>query len=738
MLKCFATSPGGLSEMLREELIALGAENVKAQPRGVSFEGSLEVAYRACLWSRLANRIYLTVLETELDTQEDLTLEVAAIDWDQHMDAFGTFAVSFSGKGMGIDHSHYGALKIKDGIVDYFRTVSNSRPSVDTMHPELRVHGHLNRNRLTLSIDLTGHSLHQRGYREGQQVKAPLKENVAAALLMRAGWPEIAKQGGTLYDPMCGSGTFLIEAAMMASDLAPGLEKSEQMGFLTWKQHDAKLWLSLVEEAEEREAEGLRNLPAIYGSDASHKSLDIAEEAIANAGYADAIEIKQMTVEQGRRWGDWTPGLVISNPPYGERLGELDTVKSIYVELGNYLKNEFDGWQAAILTCNPELGMYLGLKAKRSHNFFNGPMECKLFRFDIKEEFHRQPAVKGGAKLAEEVQMALPDLVQSEGAKMFANRLKKNIKGLRKWAKTNQISAYRVYDADMPEYALAIDFYQTLEGGDWLVVNEYAAPKTIDRGRAKKRLHEAMSVLPEVFDLPVDHIVFKVRERQKGTSQYERLDENRQFFTMMENGAKLRVNFTDYLDTGVFLDHRDVRAYVAQQSRGKSLLNLFCYTATATTEAAVHGAKNSLSLDMSKTYLYWAKHNFLSNGCDESKHRLEQANVLEWLEKSTAEGKAEFDVIFLDPPSFSTSKRMEGTLDIQRDHVDLIKQTLTLLKPGGELIFSTNLRKFKLSKAEFEDVEVTDITQKTMPKDFQRNSKIHQAWSFKEPLIESD
>ena len=728
MLKCFATTSGGLSELLREELMVLGAKNVKAQPRGVTFEGSQELAYRACLWSRLANRIFITVLEVELDNQEELTTSVAALDWQQHMDVRDAFAVSFSGKGMGIDHSHYGALKIKDGIVDYFMDKQDDRPTVDTVHPNLRVHGHLNRNQLTLSIDLVGYSLHQRGYREGQQVKAPLKENLAAALLYRSGWPDIAKQGGSLYDPMCGSGTFLIEAAMMASDAAPGLDKQDRMLLNQWKQHDADLWQRLVGEARGRKASGMASLPPIYGSDASHKSLDIAEEAILNSGYFKHIAVKQMTVEQGRIWGDWPKGLVIANPPYGERLGEVDEVKVIYTALGNYLKSEFDGWQAAVFTCNPELGMYLGLKAKRSHKFANGPMECKLFRFDVTEAYHREPAIKGGANLADGVQSAYPELAESEGAKMFANRLKKNLKPLRKWAKKYEVNAYRVYDADMPEYALSIDYYHTVEGGEWLVVNEYAAPKTVDKSSAKKRLYEALSVLPNVFDLSVDNIIFKIREKQKGSSQYEKLDENKQFFTVVENGVKLRVNFTDYLDTGLFLDHRDVRAYVAEKSRRKSLLNLFCYTATLTAQAACLGATSSVSIDMSKTYLYWAKHNLMNNGVDENKHQLKQADVLDWLEKESENPTQGFDVIFLDPPSFSTSKRMEGTLDIQRDHVTLIEQAMCLLNPGGCLVFSNNLRKFKLDREALGEINIEDITRKTMPRDFERNSKIHQAW----------
>ena len=725
----FATSPGGLSELLREELQSFGATDIKVQPRGVTFSGDLEVGYRSCLWSRLANRIFLTVLEVELDDQEDLTTQVAGVNWGLHMATEGTFAVSFSGKGMGITHSHYGALKIKDGIVDFFRERHNSRPNVDREYPDLRVHGHLNRNKLTLSIDLVGYSLHQRGYREGQQVEAPLKENVAAALLMRANWPDIASQGGCLYDPMCGSGTFLVEAAMMASDLAPGLEKNNQMLLHTWKQHNPVLWQQLIDEAEKREAEGLRNLPDIYGSDSSHRSLDIAEEAIANAGYSDSIEIKQMTVEQGRRWGDWHTGLVISNPPYGERLGELDEVQFLYTELGHYLKTEFEGWQAAILTCNPELGMYLGIKAKRSHNFANGPLECKLFRFDITAEFHREPAIKSGGNLVEDIQKVKPELQESDGTRMVVNRIKKNLKQLKKWAKNNEIFAYRVYDADIPEYALSVDFYQTIDGGDWLIINEYAAPKTIDKTKAKRRLNEALAAIPIAFpEVDVEQMIFKVRQRQSGSSQYEKMDDNKTFYTIYENNTKLRVNFTDYLDTGVFLDHRDVRAMVAKKAQGKSLLNLFCYTASATAEAAVWGAKSSLSVDMSKTYLYWAEHNQMHNDIDKRKHLLHQADVLVWLKAQSEEPEALYDVIFMDPPSFSTSKRMDDTLDILRDHGHLIRQAMRLLTEDGELIFSTNMRKFKMDSLLQQQFAVENITQKTMPKDFQRNTKIHQVW----------
>lgn len=730
-MKFFATAPNGLSELLKEELQSLGAQAVKAQPRGVSFEGGLVDGYRACLWSRLANHVYLVLLESELDTQEDLYANVRSLDWARHMTEDHSFSISFTGKGMGIEHTHFGALKIKDAIVDYFRDTTGHRPAVDRDYPDIQLHGHLNRNHFTLSLDLSGHSLHQRGYREGQQVKAPLKENVAAAILIRAGWPQLAEQGAPLFDPMCGSGTFLIEAAMMASDTAPGLAKSQDMGFLSWLGHQREIWDDLLKDAQARELAGLAKMPPIYGSDAHGGAVKIARQAIQQAGYADVIEV--CVAKLGENWFDneerypsENKGLVVTNPPYGERLGEEDEVKALYVQIGETLKRSFVGWQAAVLTCNKELGLYLGLKAKRDHAFFNGAMECKLFRFEVEEEFFRQPALKAGADLAAEVESSMADLAQTEGAQMFANRLRKNLKTLRKWADRNKVLAYRVYDADMPEYALAIDYYHTLEAGEWLVVNEYAPPKSVNAAKAKRRLYEAMAVLPEVFGIAAEKVVYKVRQKQKGASQYEKLEERKDYFTVIENATKVRVNFTDYLDTGLFLDHRDVRALVAKLSQGKRLLNLFCYTATATAEAAVAGAKSSLSVDMSKTYLYWAKHNFMTNNIDLRRHELLQEDVVAWLKNPPKMDP--FDVIFLDPPSFSTSKRMEGVLDIQRDHVELIEQAGALLAPGGTLVFSNNMQKFKLDSAALAGWQIEDITRKTLPEDFKRSPKIHQAW----------
>lgn len=728
-LHLFATAPHDLTELLREELLELGAAHAKTHPHGVAFNGDLALAYRVCLWSRLANRIYLVLFDQRLDNQADLSQHLREFAWSEHFTARQSFAVSLTGQGLGIEHTHFGALLIKDGIVDYFRATTGVRPTVDIDNPDIRIHGHVNRQQFTLSLDLSGHSLHQRGYRSGKPGAAPLKENVAAAILRRAGWLEIAAQGGSLFDPLCGSATFLIEAALMAGDSAPGLAKSAQMGFKHWLQHQPDCWNTLVAEALAREAEGLSKIPPLYGADESASALALARANIQQAGYADVIELRQQSLQQGHRWGEWAPGLVISNPPYGERLGDESSIKATYQQLGDLLKRDFSGWQAAILISHKALGLYFGLKAKREHPFANGPLECTLFRFEVAAEWFRQPALAGGQPLASQVAAQLPELAQSAGAQAFANRLRKNLKQLKTWVTQQSIQAYRVYDADMPEYSVAVDLYHTQEAGLWVIVHEYAAPKTINDGKAKRHRHEILAALPGVLAIAPERIIYKLRERQRGNAQYERLETRNQFLTITEGRAKLRVNFTDYLDTGVFLDHRGVRAKLAVLAQGKSLLNLFCYTASATVQAALGGAVSSLSIDMSHTYLSWAQHNFTANGLATAHHELLQWDVLSWLETQAAQPTRRFDVIFLDPPSFSTSKRMSGTLDIQRDYLQLIQPALSLLQPQGVLLFSTNRQKFKLDSAAFNGWQIKDITRETMPPDFMRNP-LYQAWLF--------
>jgi 23S rRNA (guanine2445-N2)-methyltransferase / 23S rRNA (guanine2069-N7)-methyltransferase len=280
------------------------------------------------------------------------------------------------------------------------------------------------------------------------------------------------------------------------------------------------------------------------------------------------------------------------------------------------------------------------------------------------------------------------------GAEMFANRLRKNSASLGAWARKEGILCYRVYDADMPEYAFSIDVYAVASAPRFVYVQEYAPPATIEPEKARARRDEAFSVIPEVLDVPRERAYVRTRRKQKGGAQYTKLAERGEFEVVGEGGLELYVNFTDYLDTGLFLDHRPTRARIRALAAGKSFLNLFAYTATATVFAAAGGARVTTSVDLSRTYLDWARRNLERNGFgDAIRHRLLQEDVLAWLEQPARE---RYDLIFLDPPTLSRSKRMAKELDVQRDHVALIRAALLKLAPDGLLIFSTNFRKFRL------------------------------------------
>ncbi|HHJ19879.1 MAG TPA: bifunctional 23S rRNA (guanine(2069)-N(7))-methyltransferase RlmK/23S rRNA (guanine(2445)-N(2))-methyltransferase RlmL, partial [Gammaproteobacteria bacterium] len=313
------------------------------------------------------------------------------------------------------------------------------------------------------------------------------------------------------------------------------------------------------------------------------------------------------------------------------------------------------------------------------------------------------------------------------GAEMLANRLRKNIRNIGRWAKRSGITCYRIYDADLPEYALAVDIYEGEQR--WLHVQEYQAPKTIDPEKAKQRLRDALAVLPVIFEVPQARIALKLRRQQKGAQQYEKLDTQGGFFEVEENHCRYLVNLNDYLDTGLFLDHRIVRGLIGERARGKRFLNLFCYTGSATVTAAKGGAVATTSVDMSKTYLDWCGKNLALNGLNTQDNEMILANCVSWI-KTAKWLRREFDLIFLDPPTFSNSKSMEDVFDVQRDHVELINGVLDLLAPEGMLIFSTNFRKFKMDQQAIHASHITDISRKTRSKDFVRNSRIHYCWEL--------
>jgi len=725
----FITTPKGLEALLATEVRELGGKEVSLGQAGVNFRGDLKTAYRVCLWSRLGNRVLLPLAQFPAASPEELYEGIQQTDWSQHLEPTGTLAVQFNSSNSEITHTLYGALKVKDAIVDQFRDRFDVRPSVDRERPDVRINVYVFRDKARLSLDIAGESLHRRGYR-GNGAKAPLKENLAAGLLRQAGWPKKFADQSSLLDPMCGSGTLAIEAAMMSADIAPGLLR-HYFGFKGWLQHDEALWQDLREEALQRRERGLAKIPSIYGFDQDGRTIAIARENAERIGLADKIHFERREISQSQPLTDVRPGLLIVNPPYGERLNGDEGVAKLYGQMGKVLKSAFPAWSLAFFTGSPELIYRLRRPANQGSDFYNGALPCKLFCY---------PPLSVGAATLERCDEPLePEAVipapptegnLSSGGQMLLNRLRKNLKNLKRWAKKNKVDCYRLYDADLPEYALAIDLYQGEQL--WVHAQEYAPPKSVDAQKAQQRRDEALGVLQLLFELPPQQLIFKTRQRQKGLAQYEKQSNRDQFIEVREGACRFWVNFHDYLDTGLFLDHRLTREMVQGMAQGKSVLNLFAYTGSVTVHAAVGGAILTTTVDMSNTYLEWAQRNLELNGFEEGEaHQFVQADCVQWLINQTRTANPpQYDLIFLDPPTFSNSKRMEQTFDVQRDHVALISRAAQLLKPNGTLIFSTNYRKFKLESGVLDNLHFEEISRATIPKDFSRNERIHYCWKI--------
>ena len=710
MKQLFATTARGFEELLKSELTELGAQDAKVAQGGVHYWADDETLYRTLLWSRLSSRILLPIVQAKVFSDLDLYSAVVGVNWLDYFDEKVHFFVDFNGTNQEIRHTQFGAMRVKDGIVDYFERHGRARPNVDKEQPDIRIHAYLNRDDVVLSLDLSGDALHMRGYREDTG-KAPLRETLAAAIVLRSGW----QKGTPLLDPMCGSGTLLIEAAQMEAQIAPQLYRLH-WGFDFWQGHNQAAWEKVKEEALAlAEAEKQReNSPHFYGFDLDHRVLQKAKQNAKNAGVAHLMQWQQGDVAAIKNPSPNVAGTVICNPPYGERLGTTPALIALYSVFGQRLKQQFAGWNASIFSGEPSLLDCLRLRSHRQFKAKNGPLDCVQKNYQIAERAE-QSAVENA------LEFDRTSSVSSDVAVDFANRLQKNIKKIEKWAKQQGLDAYRLYDADLPEYNLAVDRY-----ADHIVVQEYAAPKNIDENKARQRLLDAVNATLQVTGIETNKLILKVRQKQKGTNQYEKLANKGEYFYVNEYGAKLWVNLTDYLDTGLFLDHRLTRKMLGEMAQGKDFLNLFAYTGSATVHAALGKAKSTTTVDMSNTYLNWAEQNLLLNDIEGKHHKLIQADCLQWLEKCDRQ----FDLIFVDPPTFSNSKRMEDSWDVQRDHIKLMTNLKRILRPNGTIVFSNNKRGFKMDFAKLEELGLSavEISHKTLPLDFERNKQIHNCW----------
>jgi len=621
-----------------------------------------------------------------------------------------------------MNNSHFATLRIKDAVVDQFLDKHDIRPDIERDTPDLRINVYLGKQQAMIYLDLSGQPLHMRGYRQ-RGGEAPLKENLAAAILFRCKWPAFAAEHLALFDPMCGSATLLVEAAYMAINRAPGLLRT-YYGFNGWKQHQADLWDSILAEARATE-KPLESLPPISGCDISAATIALAEKNVAAAGFAHQIQLH--VLDSLKELPELPPGkgLLVSNPPYGKRLGDTRELKSLYYRMGHMLKHQFAGWTAAIFTAEDELARTIGLRAHHKNTLYNGALKCTLYQYHLRESV----VEAGRTETTTNNITAIEQKPKSENAVMFENRLRKNLKHLGKWARRQNISCYRLYDADLPQYALAIDVY-----GKQAHVQEYKAPAEIDSFKAQQRLHEAVDIIAEVLGIQSQAIVLKTRQKQSGSEQYLRQDETGRTRIVDENGLKFVINLHDYLDTGLFLDHRLTRQLIRRLAENKHFLNLFAYTGTVSVYAAAGGAASTTTVDMSNTYLDWAQDNMALNGFSGGQHVFERADCIQWLWDAWKAGR-HFQLIFLDPPTFSNSKKMQQTFDVARDHAELIKHAMRLLDEDGVLIFSTNARSFKLDASALADFVISDITSQTTSEDFKRRP-VHRCWCISRSAVQ--
>lgn len=760
------TCADGLENALLTELDLFGLTGQIIRTGRVRAEVALADFYKICLYSRVASRVLLPIGEyyfrqkvqtvnqvREVNGQKTTrTVETKVVDediasalyefasrydWTSMFGVDNTFAIRLSTDKRLTVNQQFATLRIKDAVADCFNRKLGERPSVDKS-PDFHIYAHATSELCELYLDLSGTSLHRRGYRVAN-TDAPLKENLASALLYECGWHK--GEHTAIIDPMCGSGTLISEALLMRTNYPVGIDKkASDFGFYHWQHHDDELWQTLANEALNEFHDNLTKLEQAFVSGqfrviatdanalavkACHKNLI----ASALAPIAEHIYLEQRPLAQLKPLlgGVTDYPLIISNPPYGERLGESDFIKPLYHGLGlivaDGLRGHCEQAYMAVLASHIEHADTLPISEPNTLKCHNGALMV-YFRhgkidFDKTDDWANN-LINNFAKKE----------IHNPDSQEFINRLQKNLANLKKHAIKHNISNMRIYDADLPNFNVAIDVY-----GNKVHVQEYAPPKQIPADVAKARFNLVLSAVREVFDIHRESIFIKTRMRQSGSDQYTKSEsKNKKMYVAHEHGAYLYVNFTDYLDTGLFIDHRNMREIIKHESRGKNVLNLFAYTCTASVHSAMGGAKSVTSVDLSANYLNWGKANFALNGLDLTASTLDEkpkyefiaTDVFEWLKNNTEQ----FDVIFIDPPTFSNSKKFKGTFDVQRDHVALISRAMNRLTANGVLYFSNNFTKFELSKEVKNRYEVIELTDKTIGVDFNPKKPIHQSFKI--------
>ncbi len=727
-----ARTLGGLEWVLVRELEAIGGLNLRVGRRTVEFSAESgrerETLYRSVLECRTAIRVLEPLGRFQVTSPESLYEAVAGIDWREQLRTSDTLRVDAAVHDTFLTHSLYAAQVVKDAVVDQLRTPSGKRPGVSLRGATLRLALHLVGDVATVFRDAAGRSLHQRGWRTGE-VEAPLSEVLAAGILAITGWwrpgvavaqacsgePASGTTGELMLDPMCGSGTFVIEAATIAADMAPGLWRARRQGhgFFRFRDLDRPLADRLVAAMEARIQ---KPVGGFLASDLDPRAVAAARSCAAAAGVDGSITIEE------RHFEAVVPpaatGLILTNPPYGERL-TLPRAAALYRRLGDWLVARCGGWRAAVLAADTPALKHLGLRPRHRIPLTNGAIPCRLVELEMRERAAPAepvvvPAVATGSRRR--------DFAAQGGD--FRRRLAKRFKHLAKWARRQGIEAFRVYDRDIPEIPLAIDWY-----AGWLHVAEYDRPHDRTEIEHDVWLDRMVELAAAELGVLPGRTFLKARRRQRGGGQYEKLSEHAAVLTVREAGLAFEVNLSDYLDTGLFLDHRTTRALVRDEAAGKRMLNLFCYTGSFSVYAAAGTARETVSVDLSNTYLDWTRRNLDANGFDDSRqHAVVRDEARGFLEHRDRRREAPFDLVVADAPTFSRSARSETPWDVEQDHADFLELVATNLAPEGIVYFSTNFRRFHFAIDRLaERYTIREITARTIPEDF-RDRRPHRAW----------
>lgn len=849
----YASCPEGFETALADELRGMGLRQVRPLKGRVAFAGSPADAERACLWSRLASRIFVVLGRFACADAEDLYEATRSIAWERILRAGATIAVTARGTNDELRNSHFAALRVKDALCDRMLEVEGRRPNVDTDDPDARISLTLRGNRASIQLDLSGDPLFKRLPREATRTHAVhvLRPDYAALACAQGNWQEIcsaaltntkdamrdedtaasadgsvppngsvpadvsALAGSTverptptlpvLIDACCAGGGVVLEAASILADRAPGLER-RNWGFQSWSEHDAAAWRELLNEADRRAELAKGRVARIVATDPSGDAVACARRILKAAGLADRVIFAQPDLYKISRklmmpacCGGEPRGFVFldtTETAISKMSRVLDLATSLHAGAcgADPVRAMLSTMPTVALTRDDLLIRTLGEPA-RSLRVMPNNEEAEFFIFSA-----ANGAISAGeGNVAAEDSMPAEDAVESSVApspattlidlgdgkpcavlipesEQFARRLRKVAKLRRKWAQREGVTCYRVYDADLPDYSAAIDLYEgsATTPGRWLVIAEYAAPREVDPSLAEARLLDILTLAPRILQVDPDNVFAKARIRSRGGSQYGKQAggtspssqhgkggkprgtrsgsapanrpsqgagsgtpsdiRTRRLPLIEEGGLTFAVNFNDYLDTGIFLDHRITRGLVRERARGKCFfLNLFAYTGTATCYAADAGVEETVTVDLSNTYLDWAERNMEQNGFVGPDHHYVRADVMSWI-RDMRQTRNRWDLIFCDPPTFSNSSKMgRRTWDVQRDHVELLVGLSRLLSREGEAIFSCNLRTFRPDIEELAraGVVLTDITDETIPEDFARNKKIHHCYLVK-------